>query len=373
MKIPGLFGAEKIERLEAKRNVPGLIKRLEKKNDPDLEAPARAAEALGRIGDARAVEALLKAASDGDFRLQEKAKQSLEKIGAPAVEALIRALGDIVLQPRAAEVLGRIGAPAVKSLMAALEDGDEQVRLHAADLLGSLGDARAVDALIRALGGADKRLGVNAGYALCQIGAPAVEALIEALETGNAQMRQNAAETLGKIGDRRAVEPLLPALEDADAEVRNQAAGALCMLRDARAVEALIGLLRSRIIKEDLHEFVAETLGQIGDRRAVAPLIRELGNGFMDGLVSAAAATALGRIGDVRAIEPLVGTLASVYSYKNAIEALCVIGEPAVEALIDALQDANELVRRRAAGTLGRIGGTRAVEALKAWKENRES
>ncbi|RMD59060.1 MAG: NACHT domain-containing protein, partial [Nitrospirae bacterium] len=59
------------------------------------EVRKRAAEALGKIGDTRAVEPLIEALGDDDWRVRERAAEALVKIGdAKAVDALIKALGD---------------------------------------------------------------------------------------------------------------------------------------------------------------------------------------------------------------------------------------------------------------------------------------
>ena len=57
--------------------------------------------------------------------------------------------------------------------------------------------------------------------------ARAVEPLIKALEDVNEVARWNAAGALGEIKDARAVEPLTQALEDVDEEVREAAKEAL--------------------------------------------------------------------------------------------------------------------------------------------------
>jgi len=72
-----------------------------------------AAEALGRIGDARAVESLIKALNDADGDCSTQRRRSPRRIGEPAVESLIKALGATSEQIRrtAADALGRIGEP----------------------------------------------------------------------------------------------------------------------------------------------------------------------------------------------------------------------------------------------------------------------
>lgn len=58
-----------------------------------------------------------------------------------------------------------------------------------------------------------------------------VKELIRALQHEQKDVRKEAAEALGKIGDARAVEPLIQALKDNDEEVRQKAAAALIKLR----------------------------------------------------------------------------------------------------------------------------------------------
>lgn len=260
------------------------------------------------------------------------------------VEGLIKALNhkSVDVRVSAGEALGRIGdRRAVEPLIRALGDANISVRSRAAEALGIIGDPRSVQPLIVALGvpdWSDWRVIRCVVQALCRIGEPAVEPLMEALmHNKDERVRTSVARALGEIGDNRAVESLIGALShDMDQLVRTSA---------------------------------AEALGNIGDRRAVEPLIRSLGNAYQDGYLSEFAAGALGNIGDTRAVEPLIGTLAAVYSYTHAADALCKIGGPAVDPLIHALshQDAN--VRTRAADTLRRIGGARATAALKLLSE----
>lgn len=64
------------------------------------------------------------------------------------------------------------------------------------------------------------------------------------IEDGNYKVRVQAALVLGKLGDPRAVQPLIKALGDQNKTVRGIAASALGQLGDALAVEPLRDLLR---------------------------------------------------------------------------------------------------------------------------------
>ena len=97
-----------------------------------------AAEALGKIGDPRAVELLCAALKDAGEHVRSDAPVALGKIGdARAVEPLCAALKDKDLRKSAADALVRIGPPAVGPLCGALNDPD--TRWWAAYALGTIG------------------------------------------------------------------------------------------------------------------------------------------------------------------------------------------------------------------------------------------
>jgi len=136
-----------------------------------------------------------------------------------------------------------IGTAAVDPLIKELEDKNEDVRSEAVNTLGKIGDAKAAEPLVRALG--DKNYGVcdDSVAALVKVGAPAVEPLIKALAGDGKEIQKRAIEVLGKIGDTRAVEPLVKALENVEIDIRIKAAWTLGAIGDARAVDPLIRAL----------------------------------------------------------------------------------------------------------------------------------
>jgi HEAT repeat protein len=269
-----------------KGTVESLVACLDRR-DPTMRKSA--AQLLGKIGDARAKKALVETLSDGNPDVVQAAGEALAKlgwkparsaagaafwvsqgewglcvkIGAIAVPSLVAALNDRHQGRRdgARQALVRIGAPAVEPLLDALVGGARPVRASAARALGEIGDVRAVNPLIGLLAdrGEDVREAARcalvriggpavgpllaalrethdwevyvcelAAQALVQIGGPAVEPLIAALGDEDALVRWTAAESLGKIGDRRAIVPLVAALDARD--MRQAALAALEML-----------------------------------------------------------------------------------------------------------------------------------------------
>jgi HEAT repeat protein len=154
-KVMGLFGSPNVRKMEAKRNVEGLIKVLRSRGD--IGVRKEVAGALGRIGDARAVEPLIKALQHFAYDVRKAAASALGQIGdTRAVEPLIAALNveDRDVRSPAARALGQIGdTRAVEPLIAALNDDKSgwSVRTAAIDALERFGEARAVEALIATL------------------------------------------------------------------------------------------------------------------------------------------------------------------------------------------------------------------------------
>lgn len=112
----------------------------------------------------------------------------------------------------------------VEGLISALKDKDPMVRGDAAEVLGKIGDSRAVEPLIEALKDIVQYIAIES---LRKIGEPAVEPLIKALKSKDTNIRSGAARALGEIKDKRAVEPLTEALKYGDSYVRSAAAESL--------------------------------------------------------------------------------------------------------------------------------------------------
>ncbi len=303
--------------------------------DLDRDIGSRAAESLGKLGDARAVEPLINALhhSDGDIR-------------SSAADALVE--------------LGGVGA--VEPLITALRDPVGDVRLRAAYVLGKLGDARAVDPLITALYDPNEDVCRRASAALVELGNPqAVDPLIAALRDPNGDVRRHAAYILGELGDTRAIESLIAALRDSDRVVRLHAAAALVQLRDV-GVQPLIAALHDSDVEVRFRAAVALT--KLGDE-AVEPLIAALRDTNED--VRQRIIDILGKLRDVRSVEPLIAALHDpMWSVrKSAAIALGQLEDKqAVESLIIALRDPDGNVRSSAATALGRLGDGRATNSL---------
>jgi len=174
----------------------------------------------------------------------------LAKAGKPATKPLIGALSadDPLVRRQAVDALGRIGdRRAVEPLIETLKDRDSLVRGHAVEALGRIKDPQAVAPLVAVLSSKEQpsHVRMSAAEALGAIGDPrAGEPLLLALSDEHWGVRSRAAQALGRLKDPRAVLPLIGALQDREAAVRANAAEALGELNDGRAVKPLTAALQ---------------------------------------------------------------------------------------------------------------------------------
>lgn len=169
---------------------------------------ATSADSLGRLKAPAAVDPLVE-------RLRREKRPFVRKI-------IVGALGCIG-DARALE-------PLVDRLN---RDKDREVRAAAATALGALGDRAAEDPLAKRIADKDafiRREAIRALGILHAVGA--VDRIIQRLESdAEADVRRHAAEALGKIGDRSALAALTAALRDQDPYVALAAEAALADLK----------------------------------------------------------------------------------------------------------------------------------------------
>jgi beta-lactamase regulating signal transducer with metallopeptidase domain len=167
--------------------------------------------------------------------------------------------------PRQVEKGGRTSPPDPKitaALTAALKDEDNEVRQQALQTLVRMGASLPSDTIATMLKDKSSEVRQQAIYALGRQRDPKnVSLLTEALKDSDAEVRQQAVFALGQLRDGRAVDPLIAALKDADPEVRERAAHSLGMIRDPRAVDPLIAALKDA--NADVRQQAVFALGQI--------------------------------------------------------------------------------------------------------------
>jgi HEAT repeat protein len=275
-----LFGPPDVKKLKEKRDVNGLVRALGYRQDWAVRRDA--AEALGEVGDARVVNALIAALKDNvDYfpdrtnKIRSAAVKALGRIGdVSAIPPLIAALKDPHFGGGGfSEALALIGSPAIPALVGLLKEGDRGMNqsLHevAVRALGLIG-APAVEPLIALLKSSDKLPELYwTGNALAAIGKPAVAALVAALQEDNPYIREAAADALEKLGwqpGRDESGTIYPAVKHEWGK---------CVEIEQPAAGALIAILAD--LNPSVKAAAALALGRIGDALAVDPLIAVLG------------------------------------------------------------------------------------------------
>ena len=267
-----------------------------------LTVRARAALALGRIGDPKALQPLLAALKDREDEVRIAACLALGFFKEPATfDDITNVLLDdpkIEVRQAAAKALGNTAHPAavpylmealhdsfwwyereyaavdllhaiekmngvaIDPLIKALEDKEGTVRKFAATLLGKLGDPRAIEPLRMTLYDMHHDVGRAAAESLAGFGAPALGVLIEALSHPEMWIRIHSVHALGSIKDPRVASALLEMLNDPDREVQKQVILTLGELKDERTLPALQEIASRRADRE-LHTLAKEAINKI--------------------------------------------------------------------------------------------------------------
>jgi HEAT repeat protein len=154
-------------------------------------------------------------------------------------------------------------------LLTQLQSRNAQQRRRATHALATMGDRRAVQALIAALNDRSKYVRGGAAWALGQLGDPAAfDALLLAIQKG--RVGTGGVEALARVDPERALDPLLQRLQAPDRDTRWHAARELCQLRDPRAVKALTTALQQD--PDDLvRSTAARALGMLHAQGVVVP------------------------------------------------------------------------------------------------------
>ncbi|MHC4591785.1 MAG: HEAT repeat domain-containing protein, partial [Planctomycetota bacterium] len=326
------------------------------------------------------------------------------------IEQLVTSYGKGLKLARA---IGALGPAAFDLVMLCVTVMPRHPRLGFLRALALLGDERAIDVYIEALGDSYCDSCKWGTIGLMKVGATAVPLLVEAAASDEVRLRRYAVRCLGHMGELGGREAVLGALEDGDARVRYQAVVACrhyateaqipvlkaIALRDdwrtrCEASDRLLELgdVGHRAIEElafeDDEPVAAGRLWNEGDPRgkqvvlraieaegdsqmsavmalaqgpedpdAVGPLCRLLPD--LGGQEQSAAADALVRLHDPQGLEALAALSRSenVHARRCALEHLARWGTPeAVAPLVAGLYDEDGRARIRAVGGLADLG-----------------
>lgn len=214
-------------------------------SDPELIREG--AQLAGAMKLAEAIPALVRHITSPNIGVQEAVDRALRKIGGPkVVHEVIPLLRSDEAPARnlAMDLLRVLGHTDIRALQELLRDDDPDVRIFAADILGSTKSAVAVPSLCQAL-----------------------------LNDPEVNVRYQAAVSLGQLPFPESAACLNSALDDEE-WVQFSAIEALTKVRDASSVGALIKALGKA--SELVASTIVDALGEMGDIKVVPLLLKRL-------------------------------------------------------------------------------------------------
>jgi HEAT repeat protein len=327
---------------------------------PVPEANAKARARLAAIG-APALAALVAAMGSWDNKTWGQAMAVLEAIGEPARGAVTEALDhpELYVRLHAREVLVRAGwkgAEAETSLVRSLSAPGALDRASAATAIGDLGLAGHEEDLVRLLRDVDPDVVRAAALSLARLRhAPAVAAVREAIARAPyVETRRDLALAMARLGSADGMAALLDGLDHPDDLIRESFFEALF---DVTGVHFGYDPLEPRAIRLEGIAALRGWWATSGGATALLPP-REPA----DRKIAARARKLVGDLGG----NDLAGSTAA--DDERVEEELVALDEAALPALVDGLKWAPGFATKRAAvcRALGRIGDARAAPALAA-------
>ena len=357
------WAANVLGEVRAQRAFPSVVRLLD---DPDDEVRAKAATALGRVGDRRAVGYLVDhLLSDPAPFVRARISAALGQLGGPEViERLVRALGDPAwwVRMRTVDALEHVGGVAEGPLLVALDDADPEIRIRAAVALERLG---VPDNLVRMIESGERV--PDAMQTMVKFAAAGPREFLSELAQHNSRQVRSALVTAAERTGRRDLADDLVRMVTGDTEpaLRAQALTALSSLGIRDALPAALSALA-----DDDHQVrtaAVEFVGAFGSADILGLLHAQTADA--DPRVRAASMRALGRLGapvgdaDVSRLlhDPdwTVREAAIITATEASLRSL-------LPDLVTLLGDTDPRVRRRAAVAVGILGDTTTVPLLLA-------
>jgi HEAT repeat protein len=333
---------------------------VEKLNDSNPSIQHAAAISLGRYGRAEAIEELIK---------PKIFRSTYHQIRWAAVAAVGR-LGDYRV---------------VDHLLKAVEDPEWIVRTQAiTELMAKVKDIiarkdiRLTRILIHMFSLDNEEIVNLATEGFQEIGPESLHWLHDALHNPSPNIRSNAARTLGLMGSRGSTPYLLDMLQDEDAAVRATACEALGRIGDKISIEPLVLMIQDNV--EKVQDQATAAIARFG-KKATVPLLNALTR-ERDKFALRAFLKCLGLIGDPKSVSALISYLRSSYFIvrQSAVSALIQFGPIVTRLLLptlsyntsdidslkkDACDQEHPELQMRAIKALGGLEDHRAVACLK--------
>lgn len=364
--------------LKDRESVPLMLSFLPGGDNADVQLDRSILlEQLGRMGDERAIPALIAALKSENDQMQLKAQNALVELAAPAAVGPLLKLHaadrEGEYDKEVAVVLGATTDPrSGPALLKLIKRPRSKGRIAAVNGAGQLKYEPALPALLGILRQRQQEeaglLVKSTGRAIAQLDLKAaVDPLIALFDAPSLGLRLVVAETLSEMTVDAIPGRTLARLETGGKRAIIPAALVLGNKQYAPAA----GLLRHLYEKHDGPEsfYSAQALGRIGDRTSIPILLQGLQK--RAGEPAYGAAFALGAMKATEAVEPMIAILGSntrdLALKKHCVAALGEIGDPRATAPIINLPLSEKIEMGDLVGrALGKLGGPQVLAYLQA-------
>ena len=345
--------------------------------DPDIEVREEVVKSLGLLRDQEAITILLTTIKDPAESVREESIIALVNIYvdhdagfimtrlARKVYKKINPFSDQVgTDPTVIEHYVKVGPVVIDSIAERLLDSSPSIQLDAAKALGILKAQAAIPKMLEAMKTGDSNLRVATLRSLYKIKDPSVdEQILPYLNVTDNAVRSEAILTLGLFKSHKAL-PTLQKIYDQNAgsKLRIKALQAISLIGDRTSLELFTRNLRD---PDSLYrQFAAEGIARVID----GSLVEEVSRAYIKEKklgTQLALSFALYRLGRKEYIEKLIMGLPERMHYEQVTSYFLEIGNPIQFELVKYLNHGDAKVRERLCYILGLIGDKSTIDKLK--------
>lgn len=368
----------------------------------------KAAAELGKTKSREAVQPLLSAASDRDVGVREEVVKSLGLLkDHDAITMLLTTIKDPAEGVREESIIALVNLYAdrdtgwvltrtAKSVYKTINPFSDQVGDDATIIEAYVQVApMVIDSIADRLVDSSPAVRLRAAKALGILRArPAIPKMLDAMKTGDANVRIAILRSLYKIRDTSVDAQILPYLNDSNKDVREETILTLGLFRSKRALpelkriydqnpdtklrlkafqalgligdESTLDLFRRNLrdTDKDYRQAAAEGIARVGD----ASLVEEVSRSFLnekDMAAQLAQSFALYRLGRREFMDKLLMGLAERMHHEQVTAYLVEMSTPVIPDVVQNLNHENAVVREKLCAILGLIGDSSTIEQLK--------
>ncbi|HUT34470.1 MAG TPA: HEAT repeat domain-containing protein [Planctomycetota bacterium] len=303
------------DRLVEQNDKAGALKLYQNLLEAEDYVKCGALIGVGRAGGAAEMSVIFESLADKDVAIRAAATMALEMMPAEAVTSAVTEKMKTAAPELKVVLLKLLAAKGERAMLpvlaASVSDADESVRIAAYEGISKIGDASVVPALVGRLGKAQGKEQDAVRNAIARIPDPAATvSVVREMERAEAPARAELVRSLAARKDDLAVPALLKAAEDKDAAVRSEALKALGAYAGDDALAGLVVLLVKADDKDRAaaEKALSSVCARVEDEtRRTAPILAALPKA--EGPARGALLRALGKLGGTKALEAVRAAL----------------------------------------------------------------